>query len=193
MTSLSRDLVGTRVAARRTATRRDLDRRTPGTMTSASVEAAPRGSKRRPRKGTHSLRHGHARARGEQSHYLELMLNALCRRPAVRRSSWAPDARLLRAWRPWSSSLGELLLDSVPWRWTTPPQRHEENVWCVGRDFSPYVCDVPFSCQSTCPSHQSHSRDPRSARALRTEECLDNWARNQPGWLAAGEPVTLKL
>ena len=85
----------------------------------------------------------HAR---EQSHYLELMLNALPRRPTVRRSSRAPGARLLRAWRPWSSLLGELLLASVPWRWTTPPQRHEENVWCVGRDFSPYVCDVSFSC-----------------------------------------------
>ena len=180
MTSLSRDLVGTGVAARRTATRRDLDRRTPGTMTSASVKVAPRGYAPCGNAGTHKVVTRHARAGREQSHYLELMLNALLRRPTVRRSSRAPGARLLRAWRPRSSPLGELLLASVPWRWTTPPQRHEENVWCVGRDFSPYFCDVPFSCQSTCPSHQSHSRDPRSARALRTEECCQHWARNKP-------------
>ena len=34
----------------------------------------------------------------EQSHYLELMIGALVWRPTVRRSSWAPSARLLCAW-----------------------------------------------------------------------------------------------
>ena len=103
----------------------------------------------------------------EQSHYLELLISALVWRPTVRLSSRIPCARLLLAWRSWSSpfgkaspSLGTVVLDHAP-------ERHEENVWCVGRDVSPYVCDVLFLCQSTRPSHQSRSRDPRSARELR--------------------------
>ena len=163
MTSLSRDGTDNGAAARGSARLRrpasrtcDVTARATGFVRSQNSKACGNGVVR-----THVTRH--ARAGREQSHYLELMLNALLRRPTVRRSSWAPGARLLRAWRPWSSPLGELLLDSVPWRWTTPPQRHEEKVWCIDRDVSPYVCDSPFLCQSTRPSHRSHSRDPRSA------------------------------
>ena len=77
----------------------------------------------------------------EQSHYLELMISALVWRPTVRLSSRTPCARLLLAWRPWSSpfgkaapSLGTIVLGHAR-------ERHEENVWYVGRDVSPYGCD----------------------------------------------------
>ena len=75
------------------------------------------------------------------SDYLELMIGALVWRPTVRLSSRTPCARLLLAWRPWSSpfgkappSLGTIVLGHER-------ERHEENVWYVGRDVSPYGCD----------------------------------------------------
>ena len=127
----------------------------------------------------------------EQSHYLELMIGALVWRPTVRLSSRTPCARLLLAWRPWSSPFGKAAPSLGTNLLGHERERHEENVWCVGRDVSPYGCDDVISCLSACPSHQRHSPDPYSTRALTAvnEESLNSTRGST--FQACNKPYTL--
>ena len=170
MTSLSRTTVGTRVAERGRAWQSRPACGTRHVAVSATHCVRSRGSKPSLRKGTHSVVTCHTEQRQPPGRAVSL-LGAHDQRARLAPDGAAfvsrtPCARLLLAWRPWSSPFGKAAPSLGTNLLGHERERHEENVWCVGRDVSPYGCDDVISCLSACPSHQRHSPDPYSARAL---------------------------